>query len=104
MTGKQRRVGIVAKARLDRAAEHLALIAAWLEARGIQPVFDRDTAVLATAAGTNGRFDVLDKDRLPSEVELVVVLGGDGTLLGMAGRIGQVGADIPILGVNFGSL
>jgi NAD+ kinase len=104
MTGHQRRVGIVAKARLDRAAEHLAQIAAWLDARGIRPVFDRETAALATGAGANGRFDVLDKDRLPAEVELVVVLGGDGTLLGMAGRIGQVGADIPILGVNFGSL
>ena len=32
------------------------------------------------------------------------MLGGDGTLLGMAGRIAQAGSDIPILGVNFGSL
>ena len=35
---------------------------------------------------------------------MILVLGGDGTLLGMAGRIGQAGLDIPILGVNFGSL
>ena len=32
------------------------------------------------------------------------MLGGDGTLLGMATRIAQSGRDIPILGVNFGSL
>ena len=31
-------------------------------------------------------------------------MGGDGTLLGMATRIAQTGRDIPILGVNFGSL
>jgi NAD+ kinase len=86
------------------SAEHLAQIAAWLEARGVQPVFDPDTALLARAAGAKSRFDVVDKDRLPNEVEMVVVLGGDGTLLGMAGRIGQSRSNIPILGVNFGSL
>jgi len=32
------------------------------------------------------------------------VLGGDGTLIGMAGRIAESGFDVPILGVNFGSL
>jgi NAD+ kinase len=32
------------------------------------------------------------------------VLGGDGTLLGMADCIGQAGASVPLLGVNFGSL
>ena len=100
----KRSVGIVAKARLERAAEHLAQIAAWLEARGVQPVFDPETAALAKATGTSARFDVLDKDRMAGEVQMVVVLGGDGTLLGMAGRIGQSGSGIPILGVNFGSL
>ncbi|MCM3881072.1 MAG: NAD(+)/NADH kinase [Vicinamibacterales bacterium] len=99
-----RRVGIVAKTRLERAAEHLSTIAEWLEARSVQPVFDPDTALLAQAAGAKSRFDVVDKDRLANEVEMVVVLGGDGTLLGMAGRIGQSGSHIPILGVNFGSL
>jgi NAD+ kinase len=95
------RVGIVAKAHLQAAGPHLTEIATWLRTRGVEPVFDLDTAALAS-----GGMNLLkvDKDQLVSRVDLMLVLGGDGTLLGMAGRIGQAGVDIPILGVNFGGL
>lgn len=99
-----RAVGVVAKARLDRAASHLAQIASWLEQRGLKLVFDPETAALAKSAGTTAPFTVVDKDELPRHVDLIVILGGDGTLLGTAGRIAKAGSDIPILGVNFGSL
>jgi NAD+ kinase len=99
-----RTVGIVAKAHLARAADHLAQIAAWLDVRGIRTVFDPDSAALAKAAGATARYEVVEKDLLVRQVDMVVVLGGDGTLLGMAGRIGQAGSNIPILGVNFGGL
>jgi NAD+ kinase len=99
-----RSVGVVAKAHLDRAASHLAQIASWLEERHLTPVFDPDTAALATSAGTTAQFNVVDKEDLPRHVDMIVVLGGDGTLLGTAGRIAKAGSDIPILGVNFGSL
>ena len=99
-----RAVGVVAKTRLNRAASHLAQIASWLETRKLTTVFDPETAALATSAGTTAQFTVVDKDDLPRRVDLIVVLGGDGTLLGTAGRIAKAGSDIPILGVNFGSL
>jgi len=99
-----RSVGIVAKARLRAAAEHLIRIASWLEDRKVEPVFDPETADLASAASSPNRYRIVEKDLLPQQVDMILVLGGDGTLLGMAGRIGQAGVEIPILGVNFGSL
>jgi NAD+ kinase len=98
-----RRIGIVAKARLEAAAAHLVQVASWLKARNIEAVFDPHSAALARASGASHVLE-LDKDQLPGQVDMMLILGGDGTLLGMAGRIGQAGVEIPILGVNFGSL
>ncbi len=95
------RIGIVAKRGLSAAAEHLSTLDAWLQERGVEPVYEADTAVLAPAAAGRRR---LTREELPSSVDLVAVLGGDGTLLAMAARIAQSGRDVPILGVNFGSL
>jgi NAD+ kinase len=95
------RVGIVAKSHLRAAATHLAEIGAWLDARGTETVFETATAALAPGYHP-GR--VLEKAELVRNVDLVVVLGGDGTLLSMAGTIAAAGASVPILGVNFGSL
>ena len=94
------RVGIVAKSHLREAAPHLAQIAAWLEARHITPVFETATAALLPSS----TCPITDKRALVDQVDLVLVLGGDGTLLGMADRIGEAQSGIPILGVNFGSL
>jgi NAD+ kinase len=95
------KVGVVARKDLHGAATVLAEIAGGLQARGIQTVFDTDTAVLA---GVPKDWPIATRDDLPKYVELIVALGGDGTLLGMANRIAQAGVDIPILGINFGSL
>lgn len=96
------RVGIVAKHGLVAASEHVAALGAWLGSRGVEPVYERDTAALARGAARAAR--TMTREALPCEVDLVVVLGGDGTLLAMAARIAKAGRDIPILGVNFGSL
>jgi NAD+ kinase len=95
------RVGLVAKHHLRAASGVLAEVAGWLDSRGVRTVFETDTAVLAGVPP--GRHTV-SRDKLPAEVDLIVVLGGDGTLLGMADRIAQAEADVPILGVNYGSL
>jgi len=95
------RVGIVAKSNLHQATPHLVEIERWLRARGLEPLFETTTAALMPANAGRG---VADKPALVTQVDLVVVLGGDGTLLSVADCIGATGADVPILGVNFGSL
>ncbi|HTI38752.1 MAG TPA: NAD(+)/NADH kinase [Vicinamibacterales bacterium] len=95
------RVGLVAKRHLDAAAGVLAELAGWLDARGVRAVFETETAQLA---GVPSDWHTSSRDDLPRDCDLIVVLGGDGTLIGMAGRIASAAASVPILGVNFGSL
>jgi NAD+ kinase len=95
------RVGVVAKSHLRAATPHLVDITKWLEDRSIRPIFETATAALMPSSPERR---VADKAALVTEVDLVVVLGGDGTLLSMADCISVSGRDIPILGVNFGSL
>jgi NAD+ kinase len=95
------RVGLVAKERVQAAARVLIELAAWLEARGLQPVFETNAARLA---GITSGSEIVSKEELPTACDLIVLLGGDGTLIGMARRVARAGADVPIAGVNFGSL
>jgi NAD+ kinase len=94
------RVGIVAKPGLAALGADLPRIADWLRARGVAAVFDTDTAVLIP----NGPASTVSRDALPHHVDLILLLGGDGTLLGMADRVADAGRETPILGVNFGGL
>jgi NAD+ kinase len=92
----------VAKQRLRAAADVLSGLGRWLPERGVDTVYDSGTAALAGLPASHP--STASRDELPALVDLVVVLGGDGTLLSVADRIGQARRDIPILGVNFGSL
>jgi len=101
MSGGISRVGIVAKRDLLAASEHLDRLAGWLHERHIAAVFETHTATLARGPIAE---ETKSRDELPVDVDLVIVLGGDGTLLSMATRIASTGRDVPMLGVNFGSL
>jgi NAD+ kinase len=95
------RVGIVAKQRVEAAAPVLMDLANWLETRGLSVLFDTDTAQLA---GVRSPEASTPKEDLPRHCDLIVLLGGDGTLIGMARRIARAAVDVPIAAVNFGSL
>jgi len=91
------KVGIVAKPDAPRARATIAQLLTWLSAQRIGAVLEKETADLAPEVPA-----AASKAELPSQVDLLIVLGGDGTLLSMARAVGDLG--VPLLGVNLGGL
>jgi NAD+ kinase len=93
------RVGLVtnpdATAEAQRVVQQLL---DWLVAHGLTPVLEKEVAALVPSASVETAL----KSDLPGQVDLLIVLGGDGTLLSMARAVGDLG--VPILGVNLGGL
>ena len=94
------RVGIAVKPKLVEARETLAGLSVWLRERNIDAIWTTEAAKLVDGADRK----VAEREDLPHQADLVLVLGGDGTLLSMAKAIAESGRDVPILAVNFGSL
>lgn len=91
-----KKVGIIAKTQHRMAGESLKKISGWLKDRGIEVYMDKDTS------GVIGEKSHYKRAEIPSLTGLIIVLGGDGTLLSVARLIEE--RDVPILGVNLGSL
>ncbi len=96
MNTQIRRIGIVAKPKLETVAGVVKNLTDWCAARQIGVLCDNATAAIA------GRSDGLERKQLVAQSDLLVVLGGDGTLLAMARDMDSHA--VPILAVNFGSL
>ncbi|MEE9172828.1 MAG: NAD(+)/NADH kinase [candidate division NC10 bacterium] len=90
-------IGIVAKSHRPEAQEAVRQLIAWLRAKDREIVLDLDTATLAGADEAG-----IEKADVPRAADLVIVLGGDGTLLSVARLVGS--EEVPILGVNLGGL
>src|SRR5439155_181083 len=93
-----KRVGVVAKPGAGEARAPIQELLEWLQARRLSAVLEKETAGLVPAASVPS----VSKPELPAQVDLLVVLGGDGTLLSMARAVGDLG--VPLLGVNLGGL
>lgn len=98
MSGLFRRVGVVAKA-ASRDAIHTAHeLSEWLRRRDLEVVLDE--AALRAQTGPRPQAGEV-AFRSQDSYDLVVVLGGDGTLLSVARTLTP---GVPILGVNLGNL
>src|SRR3954453_9013306 len=91
-----RTVGILAKPGIPRAAELVPELVAWLRDRGIDVRYDHQTALYMSTDGS------LERGHVPDGCQLVIGLGGDGTLLSAARAVS--GRDIPLFAVNLGNL
>jgi NAD+ kinase len=91
------RVAIVAKPNREELKQLLPELIAWLRQHGYEPVLDREGGSYTAAA------PAVDRAELALHApQLVIVLGGDGTLLAAARIFATV--DTPILSVNLGFL
>lgn len=69
---------------------------------GLQPVLQPDLSKWLQASGTSGEVTHTAADSLPPKAEVLISLGGDGTLLDSVALSGTSG--IPVLGINLGRL
>ena len=74
-----RRIGIIANSSKEKAPECAQQLAGWLSNKGVEVFFEDAIAGKIQVAGVSG-------NNLASVVDLLVVFGGDGTLL-MAARL-----------------
>jgi NAD+ kinase len=91
-----KRIGLIAKPHAPGLPQLLHRLLPWLLQRQVEVFLDTETAV---AIGESPGYD---KAALIEQVDGIMVLGGDGTLLSVARLLEE--CDTPILGVNMGSV
>jgi len=90
-------IGIISRPRRSDLAVVVPPLLKWLKEHGIQAVCDEETAAALTVD-----CEACSRQSIADTAQLLLVLGGDGTLLAGAHLAGPRG--IPILPVNLGSL
>jgi NAD+ kinase len=88
---------IISRPARAEVARTIPELLAWLQAHGYRVIVDPETAKYS-----NGQEEVLRSQMSSRPLDLVIVLGGDGTLLSAVRATAAV--DAPLLGVNLGSL
>jgi NAD+ kinase len=97
-----KRVGIVLKPHQPQALKTICELTLWLGQRGIElvggPQIERERIEHETGCAVRE----VEPEELAAAVDLVLVLGGDGTMISTARLIGD--EEVPVLGVNYGGL
>jgi NAD+ kinase len=93
---KSKSIGILTKPKFPEVKTTLQAVVSWLRERRLDVILDHTSATLLGESGGQ------QKTQLAGKADVLLVLGGDGTMLNAARLAGERG--IPILGVNMGGL
>lgn len=97
-----KRIGIVVKPHQPDALKTICGVVEWLNERSLTLVGGPDIERERIEHETGCAVEVLGPDNFAKSVDLILVLGGDGTMIATARMIGD--AEVPVLGVNYGGL
>jgi NAD+ kinase len=97
-----KRIGIIAKRNKPEAVPIVRNLVDWLRTKKIEVYIEGEISNLFSPSLSGPHLEIIDRKDFPTHAELVIVLGGDGTLLSVARQVWN--RNIPILGVNLGGL
>jgi NAD+ kinase len=100
--GTMRRIGIIAKRNKPETVTVVKNLVEWLRPKKIELYIEEEMKDLLSPFISGPYLNPVERKELPNHVEMIIVLGGDGTLLSVARQVWN--RDIPILGVNLGGL
>ena len=97
-----KRIGVVVKPHQPDVLENLCRLTEWLNKRGIQLVGQAEIAHEQIKQETGCAVEIVKDEQFAQSVDLILVLGGDGTMIAAARMIGN--SEVPVIGVNYGGL
>ena len=97
-----KRIGIITKQNKPEAMIITEKLVEWLGSKGIEVFIEEGIIKAIRPTPTGHLLNGVKKEEIPSHAEMIIVIGGDGTLLSVARLMGQ--HEVPILGVNLGGL
>ncbi|MDX6305944.1 MAG: kinase [Blastocatellia bacterium] len=97
-----KRIGVVVKPHQPDALETLCRLTVWLVDKGIQLVGVGEIAHEQIKNKTGCVVEIVKDEQLAKSVDLILVLGGDGTMIAAARMVSDT--EVPVIGVNYGGL